>query len=179
VTSSSMAQPHTMTESPQCLLTRAQAPAVGGLHLGMTTDEARALVPSLALQPADDDGTVRAALPSAELPGQNRQLAPYMEGVESVALEFTGGRLTYLRVNYPVTNRWESPDEFIAALAAKLNLKGTWKHFYDWENKDVRDTKELRDLAIECDGFRLSAGIGVEGIGGDQTPHFEMEETGK
>jgi hypothetical protein len=25
----------------------------------------------------------------------------------------------------------------------------------------------------------LSAGIGVEGIGGDQTPHFELEEIDK
>jgi hypothetical protein len=40
----------------------------------------------------------------------------------------------------------------------------------------VRDTRELRDLALECRGFRLSAGIGVESTGGDQTPHFEMEE---
>ncbi|HEY0378282.1 MAG TPA: TolC family protein [Pyrinomonadaceae bacterium] len=175
VTSSVMVQPHTMTEAGRCLLTSAQAPSVGGLRLGMTADEARALAPALGLPPADDDGAVRATLTSAELPGQNQQPAPYMEGVESVALEFTGGRLTYLRANYPVTNQWESPDEFIAALAAKLNLKGTWKHFYDWENKDVRDTKELRDLALECDGFRLSAGIGVEGIGGDQTPHFEIE----
>jgi outer membrane protein TolC len=176
-TSSAMGQPHTMTESPQCLLTRAQSPTVSGFHLGMTADAARALAPSLDLQP--DDGVLRATLPSAELLGQNQRSAPYMEGVESVALEFTGGRLTYVRVNYPVTNQWESPDEFIAALAAKLNLKGVWKHFYDWENKDVRDTKELRDLALECDGFRLSAGIGVEGIGGDQTPHFEMEEIDK
>lgn len=175
VVSTAPAQTPSMTPAGRCHLTRAQAPVVGGLRLGMTTNEARGLVPSLSLQPADDE-VVRATLRAAELPRQH-QSAPYMEGVESVALEFTGGRLSYVRVNYPVTNRWESPDEFIAALAAKLNLKGVWRHFYDWENKDVRDTKELRDLGLECDGFRLSAGIGVEGIGGDQTPHFELEET--
>ncbi len=177
-TSSATAPSPTATNAGRCLLTRAQAPPVGDLRLGMTTDEARGVVPSLGFQPADDEGTVRATLRAAELARRN-QSAPYMEGVESVALEFTSGRLSYVRVNYPVTNRWESPDEFIAALAAKLNLKGVWKHFYDWERKDVRDTKELRDLALECDGFRLSAGIGVEGIGGDQTPHFELEEMGK
>jgi hypothetical protein len=100
----------------------------------------------------------------------------YMAGVDTVALEFTNARLTYIRVNYPITNRWESPDEFLAALATKLNIEGTWKHFYDWQEKDVRDTKELRDLALECEGFRISAGIGVEGLGRDQTPHFELEE---
>lgn len=177
-TSNALAQSPPMTAEGRCLLTRAQAPPVGGLRLGMTTNEAQGVVPSLNLQPADDDGVVRATLRAGELPSLN-QSAPYMEGVEAVALEFTGGRLSYVRADYPVTNAWESPDEFIASLAAKLNLKGVWKHFYDWENKDVRDTKELRDLALECDGFRLSAGIGVEGIGGDQTPHFEMEETNK
>jgi len=175
MTSTATARPHTATGAGLCLLTRDQAPPVGGLRLGMTTSEVRGLVPTLSLQPADEAGVTRATLPAAELPRLN-QPAPYMEGVESVALEFTGGRLTYVRANYPVTNRWESPDEFVASLAAKLNLKGVWKHFYDWEQKDVRDTRELRDLALECRGFRLSAGIGVEGVGGDQTPHFEMEE---
>ncbi len=178
-TSSVTTQPHTMPEDGRCALTRTQAPQVGGLRLGMTAGEAQGVVPSLSLQPADDEeGAVRATLRATEL-RSNGARASYMEGVESVSLEFTSGRLTYLRVNYPVTNAWESPDEFIGALAAKLNLKGRWKHFYDWETKDVRDTKELRDLALECDGFRLSAGIGVEGIGGDQTPHFELEETNK
>lgn len=174
----SAAQPptHAMTAAGRCALTRAQAPPVGGLRLGMTAGEAQSAAPSLRFQPADEEGAVRGALRAAELQRGGAR-APYMEGVESVALEFTEGRLTYVRVNYPVTNMWESPDEFIAALAAKLNIKGAWKHFYDWETKDVRDTKELRDLALECDGFRLSAGIGVEGIGGDQTPHFELEET--
>ncbi len=173
--STAPAQPHAMEEAGRCALTRAQAPQVGGLRLGMTAGEAQAAVPSLNLQPADETGTVGATLRAAEL-RRDGPRAPYMEGAESVALEFTNGRLIYVRVNYPVTNVWESPDEFIAALAAKLNLKGAWKHFYDWESKDVRDTKELRDLALECAGFRLSAGIGVESIGGDQTPHFEMEE---
>ncbi|HYG79210.1 MAG TPA: TolC family protein, partial [Pyrinomonadaceae bacterium] len=172
------ARPPATTHEGRCVLTRAQAPEVGGLRLGMATSEAQGVVPSLSLQPTDEDGVARATLRAAELPRGN-QGAPYMEGVESVALEFTGGRLSYVRVNYPVTNRWESPDEFVASLAAKLNLRGVWKHFYDWEQKDVRDTKELRDLALECRGFRLSAGIGVEGIGGDQTPHFEMEEIEK
>lgn len=178
MTSAATPQPHPATEAGRCPLTRAQAPPVAGFHLGMTTDEARALVPSLGSQPADEAGVVRAVLTAAELPRRDPP-APYMEGVESVALEFAGGRLVYVRANYPVTNRWESPDEFIASLAAKLNIKGVWKHFYDWEHKDVRDTRELRDLALECRGFRLSAGIGVEGVGGDQTPHFEMEEIDK
>jgi hypothetical protein len=33
------------------------------------------------------------------------------------------------------------------------------KACYDCRNKDVRDPEDLRDLAIECDGFRLSVGM--------------------
>jgi hypothetical protein len=163
-----------MTPDNQCLLTPAQAPDVAGLRLGLSLNQAQALFPSLKAEPTDEANITRATL-SGEALG-NQPADSYLAGVDSITLEFTDGRINYLRVNYPVTNMWESPDEFLAALAAKLNLKGTWKHFYDWQDKDVRDTKELRDLALECNGFRLSAGIGVEGLGRDQTPHFELEE---
>jgi outer membrane protein TolC len=166
-----------MTHERRCLLNTSQAPDVAGLRLGMSVNEAQSLFPSLSVQQTAEAGVTRAMLKGEAI---NRQPTDsYLAGVETIALEFTNNRLQYIRVNYPVTNRWESPDEFLAALAAKLNLKGTWKHFYDWEHRDVRDTKELRDLALECVDFRLSAGIGVEGLGGDQTPHFELEETRK
>jgi outer membrane protein TolC len=164
-----------MMHETQCLLNQAQAPDVAGLRLGLSFDQAQSLFPSMSVQPADEVGVLRATIKGEALGVQPTD--SYLAGVESVALEFTGNRLSYIRVNYPVTNRWESADEFLAALVVRLNLKGTWKRFYDWENKDVRDTKELRDLALECKGFRISAGIGVEGVGHDQTPHFEMEET--
>jgi hypothetical protein len=61
-------------------------------------------------------------------------------------------------------------------MASKFAIRGNWKPFYDWQNKDVRDSEDLRDLAIECSGFRLSVGIGLEGIGGDQTPHYELDD---
>ena len=160
-----------------CALSPAQAPAIGGLRLGMSTAEAQSLYPALNLQSTDEPNVTHATLQASDLGRQPE--SSYLAGVETVALEFTKGRLAFIRVNYPVTNRWESTDEFLSSLAPKLNLRGTWKLFYDWENKDIRDTKELRDLALECKGFRISAGIGVEGLGRDQTPHFELEETGK
>jgi hypothetical protein len=171
-------QAPTVTHANECLLNSSQAPDVAGLRLGMSAGEAQALFPSLSVQPTAEDVNVARATVKGEAMGR-QPAASYLAGVETIALEFLNNRLSYIRVNYPVTNRWESPDEFLADLAAKLNIKGRWKQFYDWENRDVRDTKELRDLALECQGFRLSAGIGVEGIGGDQTPHFEIEETNK
>ncbi|HKQ99523.1 MAG TPA: TolC family protein [Pyrinomonadaceae bacterium] len=159
-----------------CSLDASQAPAIAGLRLGMSLNQAQALFPSLLAQ-ADESGIMRATLRAAELGTQPRE--PYLAGVDDVELEFRDNRLTYIRVDYPVTNRWESTDEFLAELAPKLNLRGTWKLFYDWEHKEIRDAKELRDLALECKGFRISAGIGVEGLGRDQTPHFALEEITK
>ena len=156
-------------------MTPAQAPDIGGF---VWDNRLRLILyPALNLQPADEPGVAHATLKASDLGKQPD--GSYLAGVETIALEFTRGRLSFIRVNYPVTNRWESTDEFLSSLAPKLNLRGTWKLFYDWENKDIRDTKELRDLALECKGFRISAGIGVEGLGRDQTPHFELEETRK
>ena len=160
-----------------CSLDLSQAPDIVGLRLGMSVSEAQMVVPSLTMQPADESGVIKAILPAGNLVAAQRSGDTFLADMESIVLEFTNNRLAYIRVNYPVTNRWESTDEFLSALAPKLNLRGTWKLFYDWENKDIRDTKELRDLALECKDFRISAGIGVEGLGRDQTPHFELEMT--
>ena len=61
-------------------------------------------------------------------------------------------------------------------MAPKFPIPGDWKPFYDWRNKDFRYAEDLGDLAIECQGFRLSMGIGIEGVGGNQTPHYELDD---
>lgn len=160
---------------PQCSLNLSESPDVGGLRLGMSVEQAQALFPSLKVSPADENGVASAILKSGEL-NRRAESGSYFEGVETVALEFTAGRLSFIRVNYPATDRWGSSDEFVSHVAEKLNLRGTWKRFYDWENKSIRDIRDLRDQALECVGFRITAGIGVEGVGGDQRPHFEFED---
>lgn len=166
--------PETISQ-PKCALSLSESPAVGGLRLGMSVEQARALFPSLEVSKTDEVGLASATLKSGEL-NYRVENKSYFEGVESVALEFTDGRLSLIRVNYPATNKWGSTDEFLSLMAEKLNLRGTWKRFYDWENKSLRDIKDLRDQALECNGFRIVVGIGVEGIGSDQRPHFEFED---
>jgi hypothetical protein len=156
-------------------LNLSESPAVGGLRLGISVEQAQSLFPSLKVSTPDDQGVASATLRDGEL-NYRTESKSYFEGVETVVLEFTGGRLSSIRVNYPATNRWGSTDEFLSVIAEKLNLRGTWKHFYDWENKNIRDIKNLRDQALECNGFRVVVGIGVEGIGSDQRPHFEFED---
>ncbi|MDT5062539.1 MAG: hypothetical protein QOH63_2998 [Acidobacteriota bacterium] len=160
---------------PKCTLNLSESPGVGGLRLGMSVEQAQSLFPSLKVSTADDSSIASATLKDGEL-NYRAESRSYFEGVETVALEFTGGRLSFVRVNYPATSRWGSTDEFLSVIAEKLNLQGTWKHFYDWETKTIRDIRDLRDQALECGGFRIVAGIGVEGIGSDQRPHFEFED---
>lgn len=172
-----MTAPHSTetTSRYKCLLNSQQAPEINGLRLGMTLDRAQSLYPAFKAQPADESGVLKATFNIRELTAQPGA-GSFLAGAERVALEFTEGRLSFMLVSYPVTNRWESTDEFVSVISERLNIKGDWKYFYDWEHKDIRDTKELRDLALECDGFRISAGIGVEGIGRDQTPHLTLEQ---
>jgi outer membrane protein TolC len=172
------APPSRMPENsgqPKCALNLMQSPDVGGLRLGMSVEQTQLLFPFLKVMKADDPGVVSATLKSSEL-NYRSESKSFFEGAETVALEFTGGRLSFIRVNYPATSKWGSSDEFVSVIAEKLNLQGTWKHFYDWETKTIRDIRDLRDQALECGGFRIIAGIGVESIGGDQRPHFEFED---
>ena len=151
------------------------APALAGLRLGMSTDEVVKVWPALTVEPPDEFGVARATLRSESVSGRavNLPLAPDLDAIK---LEFTDGRLTLVRVNYRPTNRWESKDQFLSVVAAQLGLPGSWKAFYDWQDKSIRDAQDLRDLALECPDFRLRLGIGIEGIGADQTPHVTLED---
>lgn len=165
-----------MPEPPPvaCALTRDQAPEIGGLRLGMTEGQVRTLISSVTISSANEDGVSRAAVKSSAL--NQLSTSSFFAGVESVDLEFVDGKLSFIRVAYPATNKWGSKDEFLSSLAPKFQLHGQWQPFYDWKTKDARDAQDLRDLAIECEGFRLSVGIGIEGLGGDQTPHYELDD---
>jgi outer membrane protein TolC len=155
-----------------CTLTVAQAPSIGGFRLGMTMDEARSRFPNNSIPAPDERGVSTLHLRGIQSPPGSA-----LEGANNLTIEFVDGRLSYIRISYPVTNRWQSKDEFVAHIAERMNINGSWKPFYDWEDKTIRDSEDLRDMALECNGFRLSAGIGIEGLGGgDQTPHLELED---
>jgi hypothetical protein len=154
-----------------CPLTLAQAPSIGGLRLGMTLAQAAMLFPSLKSSPPDKVGVSNVILNRSDL-ARNQSF----DGAQVVLLQFVEDSLYFIHVGYPVTNRWNSKDEFTLYVAQKLNIDGDWKPFYNWQDKNVRDLADLRSVGIECTGFRLSAGIGIEGLGGDQFPRFELED---
>jgi outer membrane protein TolC len=160
---------------PPCSLGRDQAPRIAELYLGMTESQLKQLVPGIQISAANELGVSTAELKAVYI-GKLAAAGSFFESVESIAVEFTDGRLSFIRVAYPVTNRWTSRDEFLSVMSLKFSIRGNWKPFYDWRNRDVRDAEDLRDLALECEGFRLSVGIGIEGVGGDQTPHYELDD---
>lgn len=160
---------------PPCGLGREQAPKIGVLYLGMIESQLKQIVPSLQISAVNELGVSNAELKAADI-GTLNGSSSFFDGVESIALKFTDGRLSYVRVAYPVTNKWASKDEFLSVMAAKFSVREDWKPFYDWRNKEIRDAEDLRDMAIECEGFRLAVGLGIEGVGGDQTPHYDLDD---
>ncbi len=158
-----------------CTLTREQAPEIGGFRLGITETQAKQLAPGIQISSTNELGVSHAELVGDAI-GKLARSSSLFEDVENITLEFTDGRLSFVRVAYPSTSKWTSKDQFLSVMAPKLRIHGDWRPFYDWQNKDVRDAEDLRDLAIECVGFRLSVGIGIEGVGGDQIPHYELDD---
>jgi outer membrane protein TolC len=158
-----------------CSLGRDQAPKLDRLYLGMTESQVKQILPNLQISAVDELGVSNAELKAADI-GNLTGSGSFFEGVESITIKFTDGRLSYVRVGYPVTNKWVGKFEFLSAMAPKFGVRAEWKPFYDWVNKEVRDAEDLTDMAIECEGFRLALGLGIEGVEGEQTPHYDLDD---
>jgi len=91
-------------------------------------------------------------------------------------LRFFDDHLYYFRVSY-YGSTWSSLGDFLTRTAAQMAVDGSWKAFYDWELKTLRDAEDLSDMALECRGFRIRVGLGIEGVGGEQKPHVKIEDT--
>lgn len=158
---------------PPCGHGREQAPKIDRFYLGMTESEVKQLVPSLQISAVNELGVSNAELKATYVGNLS---GSFFEGVESISLKFTDGRLSYVRVAYPVTHKWVDKFEFLSVIAAKLSVREDWKPFYNWQNKEIRDEEDLTDMAVECVGFRLAVGLGTEGVGGEQTPHYDLDD---
>ena len=167
-------QPESKTPRP-CSLGREKAPRIDKLYLGMTEDQMKQLVSGIQISAANEAGVSKAQLRGADISKLSGS-GSFFEGVDRIDLEFTDSRMSFIRVAYPMTGNWAGGTAFLSAMAPKFPIQGDWKPFYDWRNKDIRDAEDLRDLGIECEGFRLSVGIGIEGVGGNQTPHYELDD---
>ncbi len=101
-----------------------QAPELYGLHMGMTLDQVKALVPSIQPGKLDDLGFSTTSF-SPEFSAVIDK-ASYA-GVRTISLEFLDGKLFTLWIGFNNSFKWKSLDEFVPGMAASLGLPaGAW-----------------------------------------------------
>ena len=157
-----------------CAASPGQAPEIVGLRLGMTVDDARRLFPTIEETRTKKGGIVNIKLDEQDLASLPPPSDPRFKPTK-VALRFYEDHLYYFRVSY-YDATWASLGDFLVHAAAQMAVDGSWKAFYDWELKTLRDAEDLSDRALECRSFRVRVGLGIEGVGGDQKPHVKVED---
>ena len=160
----------------ECGRSVSDAPSVAGFRLGMSSAEVSTLLgvrlpgedaaASMDLGPPDLN-----TLPPSDDPGFQ---------VVHVTLRLAKGHLTFVRLLFSGATTWETKDAFLTAASFRYGLPGPWNAFYDWSRRRLDDPEDLRDLAVECRGFRIRLGLGFfsEGVRRELTPHIKMEEIG-
>jgi outer membrane protein TolC len=159
-----------------CSVETAEAPAILGLRLGASLDTVRSRFPGLTVPPPNAQGVVR-----LELDGPAFGPPPTDDpafGLAHASLDFEGGKLFLFRLVFSEGTTWETKDAFLAAASARFGLPGPWKAFYDWSDRTLKDGEDLRDLAVECRGFRVRVGLGLfsEGVRRVLLPHLKVED---
>ena len=132
----------------QCQLNLSEAPRLRGFRLGMSADDVIIRVPSIEIPEADEFGFAKGVIytSTANLSANKADFAD----VSRVSLSFLDGRLTSILVVYDSSLSWESTDEFVSVISKPLGIPGPWQTFDTWKK------------SVRCNGFRATAGAGVE-----------------
>jgi outer membrane protein len=159
-----------------CPVEASAAPEILGLRLGLPLEALRSRFPGLVVPPRDDRGVVRLELDGPALgPRPADDLA---FGVAHASIDLVDGKVALFRLVFSEGTTWETKDAFLAAAAQRFSLPGPWKSFYDWSDRTLVDGEDLRDLAVECRGFRVRVGLGLfsEGVHRMLLPHIKVED---
>jgi hypothetical protein len=139
----------TPSTAGDCKLTMANAPAIRGLRLGMTIDQALAVFPG-----AQADSDLKAMLARDYFGSQTAYVDPAnyeskgeFVGVNTIHFSFLDGRLTSFSILYKGPE-WNSDEQFAAKVAEALSLPGveSWKPIPN-------------GLALACEGSRIGVSI--------------------
>jgi hypothetical protein len=131
----------------ECKLTLAQAPAIRGIHLGMTVNEVLAFFPG-----AEKNEALRQRLYdsrfgwiTANVVPSNYESKERFVGVRYVDFGFLDGVLNFFNYTYNGPE-WKTDEQFASRVADSLNLPGveSWKE------------KTQFGKAVACDGFQVS-----------------------
>ena len=132
------------SQTPTCSAKLAQlkpAPDLYGLHLGLTTEEVKKVLPLVQFGRADRLGVMRTSFNPHFDPRVKETEFP---DVRTISLDFLDGKLATLWIGYDGTFKWPKLDEFVTNFSKALGVP------VDWPVKRIG-----RDLT--CDGFSLHA----------------------
>ena len=163
--------------APQAMCSaEAAAPEILGLRLGLASGAFQSRFPGAVAPPPDAQGIVRVVLDAGVFGVPPADDTAF--GLSQVSLQFKDGKLFFYRLVFAEGTTWETKDAFLAAATARFGLPGPWKAFYDWSDKTLLDGEDLRDLAVECRGFRIRVGLGFfsEGVRRVLLPHIKVED---
>lgn len=139
----------------KCALKNNQAPELRGFRLGMTTEQVKARVPLVSLQPPDEFGLSKAYVSGSELKEGSKA---DFSGVTGIGFEFLDGRVTQIAVGY-VYIKWKSVDRFITKINESLALPNAWQG-----GGGITKT-------LECDQFQMQAVVQ-----GNSDPHLIIRD---
>ena len=142
----------------KCSLTRAEAPEIRGIRLGMTPQQLMALFPEDGNQQkigeairqskrVDAYGYSRLTL-QADTPNSN----PRFTGVNYIAVDFLDERVTFYHVAYNGPE-WKTVRQFVGKLTEAFHLPSS-----SWTGDD-------QDQQMKCDGFIINASASSGTIG--------------
>ncbi len=169
-----LAQKNADAQKPACELGLEQSPEMRGFRLGMTQAAALSRLPGITIEKPDKFGLARlrlSVIDSTSVVKTSRERAvepdliagsaegsafvvdpvrfPALKGTRKIVLRFIDGRLAYLEVGYDNEIKWESIDQFVEAVSAKMKVATEWRVP---AASDSGTEKELR-----CQGFVLTA----------------------
>lgn len=142
-----------------CSLTEADAPAVRGIRLGMSTEQLLALFPASTKRREIKEALANAKTPEGEIvyfafePGDaDKNL---FDGVASILAGIAKGRVVEFSIQY-LGPAWSGVDEWVGTLSQTLKLPGvaSWQH----------GPNETPNKVLRCKGIEIEAA--VQGSGG-------------
>jgi hypothetical protein len=132
------------------------APELKGFYLGMTMEQAKALVPEIVFGRTDELGSTKTTINPAFDPRTDKAR---FQDVRSISLEFHDGQLNSLWIGYDASFKWNSVSDFVTGISKSLALPDAWT--------DSRS----RSKALTCKDFQLTISMIA------QSPSFRIVDT--
>jgi hypothetical protein len=190
-----LAQQKADSKQATCSLKLDRSPELRGFRLGMPQDQLLRRFPGVTVEKPDRYGLARLRLaiidasglvkPSAKEKAAQADITaspadgsafvldgsrfPDLKGVRRMQIRFIDGRLSYLQIAYDDSSKWESIDQFVEAISAKLNLPPQWQVPSDSEGDSQE--KELR-----CEAFAISASLAGDPTDTHTGPEITLED---